>query len=122
MGLLLTEGSARQGTTVFDTSILRSVALQDLSLAVLSACSTEKGVSLGSENLARAFLSDGVPHVVASRWNVDSASSAALMQMFYDRLLAGGTVPKSLASAEADLRLRDPHPYYWAGFDALGQN
>ena len=74
------------------------------------------------DSLARVFLSRGVPHVIASRWNVDSNSTVLLMEEFYERLLAGSTVPQALAFAEAALRQRAPHPYYWAAFDAFGQN
>jgi CHAT domain-containing protein len=72
--------------------------------------------------LARAILAQGVPHVLATRWNVDSAASETLMISFYDSLLAGASPPRALAAAEAVLRLTEPHPYYWAGFDAFGQN
>jgi CHAT domain-containing protein len=75
-----------------------------------------------SDSLALVFLAKGVPHVIASRWNVDSSSTVLLMEVFYEKLLAGASVPQALASAEAALRQRAPHPYYWAAFDAFGQN
>jgi len=59
---------------------------------------------------------------VATRWNVDSTSTVSLMELFYERLLAGASVPQALASAEAALRQKTPHPYYWAAFDAFGKN
>ena len=58
--------------------------------------------------------------MVASRWNVDSASSAVLMSAFYNNLISGVTAPQALASAEADLRRQNAHPYYWAAFDMFG--
>jgi len=124
IGLLL--DTVRSGQIgVLDSWTLGRISLPDLRLAVLSACSTEKasnGSILEPESLARAILRLGVPSVVATRWNVDSESSAALMRTFYDKLLSGQTVARALGAAEADLRQKSPHPYYWAGFDALGQN
>ena len=60
--------------------------LRHLRLAVLAACSTGSSGSdglLDNRNLVHAFLSGGVPSVVASRWNVDSESTAVLMSDFY---------------------------------------
>jgi CHAT domain-containing protein/tetratricopeptide (TPR) repeat protein len=124
-GLLLGASSSPGGPGVLDSWALEHVALPDLQLAVLSACSTENSDNdsvFGPKSLGRLFLRVGVPSVLATRWNVDSTSSAALMKKFYDLLLSGRTVGQSLGAAEADLRQRSPHPYYWAGFDVLGQD
>jgi CHAT domain-containing protein len=122
-GLLLASDTKRERTSVFDSSVLEGDSLPSVRLAVLSACSTEsgsRGNMLDSESLALAFLRAGVPHVVATRWDVDSASSAALMRLFYDELLSGEPVAKALADAETRIRERAAHPYYWAAFDAFG--
>jgi CHAT domain-containing protein len=122
-GLLLSAGSG-QNVSLLDSSLLRRVPLARLRLAVLSACSTERG-ALGSfldqTSLARTFLQAGTPHVVATRWNVDSQSSAALMRSFYDQLFSGISVSAALAAAESQRRLTSAHPYYWAAFDAFGK-
>ena len=124
-GNALILGSNTEGDTLFTASQLHDLPLSELRLAVLSACSTEKGAEGfpgDFDSLARAFLAKGVPHVLATRWNVDSSSTVSLMELFYERLLAGASVPKALASAEAAFRLEAPHPYYWAAFDAFGKN
>jgi len=91
---------------------------------VLDACSTEKDPgesALASESLVHYFVDANVPHVVATRWNVDSASSAALMRAFYTAMLVGRRVPEALAIAETEIGSQSPHPYYWAAFDAFGK-
>jgi CHAT domain-containing protein len=123
IGLLL--GSAHEGTQTqfLSPNSLQKISLPRLRLAVLSACSTEKGSEGtfgGFGSFASVLLEKGVPHVVASRWNVDSASSAVLMSAFYNNLISGVTAPQALASAEADLRRQNAHPYYWAAFDMFG--
>jgi CHAT domain-containing protein/tetratricopeptide (TPR) repeat protein len=99
--------------------------ITDLRLAVLSACQTgtEFGANLsGTEDLAHFFLYSGVPHVIASRWNVDSRETARLMKEFYTHLLAGEDVANSLRGARLSLALLpvSSHPYYWAAFELEG--
>jgi CHAT domain-containing protein/tetratricopeptide (TPR) repeat protein len=125
VGLLLRQDQENGQPVLLTVDSLNNAPLAKLRLAVLSACSTGKGSDgalLDFDSLARVFLAKGVPHVVASRWDVDSASSAFLISVFYDKLAAGATVPQALASAEVALRRRSPHPYYWAGFDVFGNN
>jgi CHAT domain-containing protein len=94
---------------------------------VLSACQTEAsavGSSTGTEGLTQKFLNAGVPHIVASRWDVDSSETARLMKIFYARLLAGEDVASSLRTAQSTLMTlpASAHPYYWAAFQLEGTN
>ena len=64
----------------------------------------------------------GVPHVVATRWQIDSASAIPMMDAFYRGLAGGLTVPEALTAARKSL-IRDAryrHPYYWAAYYASG--
>jgi hypothetical protein len=72
--------------------------------------------------LTSAFISAGVPVVVASLWPVDDAATARLMKAFYEQLGAGQTVAAALRLAQAQLRRRPEtaHPFYWAGFVVIG--
>ena len=109
--------------SAFDSDSLKSLPLFNLRLAVLSACSTENGVEgnlWAPESLARSLLRQGVPHVIATRWNIDSTSGRSVMQAFYAALASGHTVAQSMADAERSVRKIEPHPYYWSGFDTLG--
>jgi CHAT domain-containing protein len=97
----------------------------DLQLAVLSACQTGSEDTLalsGSEDLATGFLTLGVPHVIASRWKVDSAQTAELMKQFYARLVSGSSVSDALRGAQLTLASKpaSSHPYYWAAFGVHG--
>jgi CHAT domain-containing protein len=102
----------------------KSIAFRDVSdlqLAVLSACNTDSGTqtsSPGTEGLTDALLRAGVPHVIASRWNVDSAETAHFMKIFYSNLLAGNAPASALRAARAALASRpaSAHPFFWSSF------
>jgi len=117
-GLLLADG-------ILTASALKKDELADLDLAVFSACDTQGGSTGGvtdSDSLARAFLRAGVPHVVASRWNVDSGVTRQFMSLFYTALLSGRSVPDAIHQAQSELRASPgmARPYYWAAFSAFG--
>lgn len=94
-------------------------------LAVLAGCESAGGRVLsgeGIQGLTGAFLSAGVPSVVATLWPVDDGATAAFVQGFYAQLAAGRSVAASLAAARRTLR-RDPataHPFFWAGYVVVG--
>ncbi len=97
-----------------------------LQLVVLSACHTNgeaKVGSSGTETLTEALLHAGVPHVIASRWNVDSRETAELMEKFYSHLLAGSDVANAMHTAQLALASNPAsvHPYYWAAFELRGE-
>jgi len=116
-----------------DTHVSRLVGAESLSaretgslqLAVLSACQTageSAAGSPGTNNLVESLLHAGVPHVVASRWNVDSHETAEFMKRFYSRLLAGVDVPDAINAAELAIASQPAfaHPYFWAAFELRG--
>jgi CHAT domain-containing protein len=106
-------------------SDLQSAMLQRLQLVVLSACATaetEKGFGV-PDTLVRNFLRAGVPHVVASRWPVDSRITERTIAEFYKALFQGQPSTKALQQAANTLRLQPgtSHPYYWAAFGSYGR-
>jgi len=128
IGLLLAnsgpEDASPGETAVLDATTLASLPLREMQLAVLSACSTAKDGDLsadGSGTVAEVFLRGGVPHVVASRWNVDSVTTAELMRDFYRILLQGNPPAIALKVAADSVRRHNAHPYYWAAFNAFGR-
>ena len=110
---------------LLDAGRLHGRKFPQCQLVVLSACATtSSGISglASPESLVRAFLRTGVPHVVASDWNVDSAVTASFMNDFYAALLLGKNVPVALEEASRHIRLRPEtqHPYYWSAFVVFG--
>jgi len=125
-GLML-EGGDRPANVprLMDATVVRQLRLQGLQLAVLSACSTASGSggSGGFNSVTDALLRAGVPHVVASRWAVDSAETRGFVEDFYHNALSGQTVSDAirLTSQKMLLNPSTAHPYYWAAFAAYGR-
>ena len=110
---------------LLSASDLEAKILQRLQLVVLSACATaetEKGFTT-PDTLVRGFLRAGVPHVVASRWQVDSQTTEHTMTEFYKHLFQGQPIARALQQATNSLLTEPPtsHPYYWAPFAAYGR-
>src|SRR6185295_17419117 len=94
-------------------------------LAVLSACETARGRAGAGEGLIGmtwAFFVAGCPTTVASQWKVEVASTNQIMVAFHRHLRAGRTPADALRlAALAQLRSGERrHPFYWAGFVAMG--
>jgi CHAT domain-containing protein/tetratricopeptide (TPR) repeat protein len=127
IGVILSRhDTTREGPTVLTVDELPVGRLNRLQLVVLSACSTEMGKRSGladPESLVRGLLRAGVPHVVGTRWNLDSRSGVIFGQKFYDSLLGGKNPARALAEAAASVRAspETSHPYYWAGFNIFGR-
>lgn len=125
-GLLLVELDPRtQQPRLFTAETLGPGDVSKLQLAVLSACQTRASadmVASGNEGVAQMLLRAGVPHVITSRWKIDSAETVIFMKQFYAQLLAGQDVTRSLHSAQLALAEQpaSAHPYYWAAFEGQG--
>lgn len=101
-------------------------------LAVLSACETARGrvgAGEGMIGLSWAMFIAGVPSIVVSQWQVESAGTRDLMVTFHRALnsppsAAQAPPTKTEALRQAALKLlRNPetgHPFYWAGFVLVG--
>lgn len=101
-------------------------------LMVLSACETGRGELIGGEGLVGmswAAMTAGIPTVVVSQWKVDSASTTQLMVAFHrgiarEAMRPGPIRGKAEALRRAEIELIHTagyqHPFYWAGFDMLG--
>ncbi len=104
---------------------LAALDLRGTELVVLSACNTGLGVTApGSEfaGLRRAFAVAGAAAQVISLWEVEDDATAALMEAFYRRLLAGVGRAVALQQAQGELRRRPrwSHPSAWAAFVCWG--
>jgi len=93
-------------------------------LVVLAACSTARGRENGlldTNSLVRAFLMARVPRVIASHWDVDSATTSQLMISFYQNIASQKPAVQAIFDARKEILLRHPHPYYWASFSLTGR-
>jgi CHAT domain-containing protein len=110
---------ADEPLNVIDIYHLRLTA----SLVTLSGCETGMSQLKGGDlfGLARGCLYAGALALVASLWQVDDASTTALMAAFYRRLEAGQTIAAALREAQlALLQTRHNNPHYWAPFFFMG--
>jgi CHAT domain-containing protein len=78
----------------------------------------------GLVGFAWAFLHAGAENVVAGLWDVNDASTAALMDGFYAALAAGAPPPDALRTAKLALLRSEGawrKPYYWAPFETFSR-
>jgi CHAT domain-containing protein len=90
-------------------------------LVTISACYSAGDRSYSGEGLVGlswAFLRAGAYNVVAALWDVSDASTAQLMDKFYDELNKGASPDAALRTAKLSLlRGKEFHnPFYWAPF------
>jgi CHAT domain-containing protein len=125
--LLFKESSNGREAGVWGAQRINPTLFKNVQLAVLAACSTGQGNHGRIEthgDVVRRILLAGVPHVVASRWDVDSSTTMQFMNLFYDQILSGKQVSTAVQMSEAALRNRPEteHPYYWAAFASFGRS
>jgi len=100
-------------------------------LLVLSACDTARGEAAAGEGINGmlwAAFAAGAPTTVASRWRVESSSSADLMISFHQHWMNARRTNNRFAKA-ASLRAASigmihagayTHPFYWAAYILAG--
>jgi CHAT domain-containing protein len=108
----------------FTPDAISSVHVHRCNLGVLAACNTTAADPDRVEklpDLRNALLFSGVRSVVASNWDVDDASTNALMLTFYKQLVQGLSPTQSLRVAQESVRSSNAwqHPYYWAPFEVF---
>ena len=91
-------------------------------LVTLSACDTGVGPvgEAGVANIVNAFIEAGAESVVSTLWKVEDQTTAHLMTMFYRSLANHDSKVESLRNAQLDLLRSNLPPYYWAGFEIVG--
>ena len=93
--------------------------LQERPLVVLSACETGRGKARGGGvlGMGRGLLAAGASQVVLSRWQLEDAASAELMQAFYHYLNEDrNDVATALRQAQVETLAQHPHPFFWASY------
>jgi CHAT domain-containing protein len=105
--------------------------LSSCTLVTLSACETGRGIVGGVDEvigLGRGFLYAGAASLMPTLWKVDDASSAELMEMYYQALVndygkaaaLAGAQRAFLARARTSIVPYRAHPYFWGGFHLIG--
>lgn len=95
-------------------------------LVVLSACDTSTGrlsPGDGPASLASAFLSAGVPNVVASLWAVDDRGTADFFEAYHRRLVETGSPAEALRDVQMTyIRSGDAFATarIWSAFELFG--
>jgi len=97
------------------------------SICIINACQSTLGKILpyeGNFGLTEVLFSAGAKSVVSTLWPINDASSAYIMTEFHRELKKGKRKDAALRNAKLKyLEQADPeyqHPYYWAGFIAMG--
>jgi CHAT domain-containing protein/cytochrome c-type biogenesis protein CcmH/NrfG len=124
--LLLSATDSQPGTLgLLTADKLRRLNSRNLELAVLSTCYTNSGSdgARGFNNIAAALQRAGVPHVVASRWAVDSVETRRFIEDFYRNTLSGQPVSEAIRQTSRHMMAdaHTSHPYYWSAFSAYGR-
>jgi len=105
--------------------------LSSCTLVTLSACETGRAIVGGVDEvigLGRGFLYAGAASLMPTLWKVDDASSAELMEMYYQALLSEYGKAAALAGAQRAFLVKARtssipyrvHPYFWGGFHLIG--
>jgi len=77
---------------------------------------------LDPNSLVHGFLAAGARGVIASRWDVDSSTTATLMRGFYENIAAGANIAEALRAASADLQQTNKQqPFFWAAFSVYAR-
>jgi CHAT domain-containing protein len=92
-------------------------------LIVLSGCATGVSTVAGGDELlglVRGLIYAGARCTLLSLWDVNDRSTLEFMTFFYGRLQSGANKAEALQRAVQNVRLKHPHPYYWAPFNLIG--
>jgi CHAT domain-containing protein/tetratricopeptide (TPR) repeat protein len=109
--------------TAYEASLLD---LSNTDLVVLSACETGLGVDMNNQGvfgLQRAFYIAGAKNLIMSLWVVDDDATQILMSEFYKEWAlapAKENISKAFKKAQAEVRKKYSHPYFWGAFTLLG--
>ncbi|MFB3815431.1 MAG: CHAT domain-containing protein [Terriglobales bacterium] len=130
---IATHGLFRQDNPMFSSIRLgkTDLSLYDLyqlrlsaELVTLSGCGTGLNVVVAGDELlglVRGLLYAGAQSVLVTLWDVNDASTAEFMKMFYQRLSSASNKAAALRQTMIEMREAHVHPYFWAPFLLVGQ-
>jgi CHAT domain-containing protein len=107
-----------------DVRNIASMTLTRTLVVVLAACSSARGQEFageGSVSVTRAFLSAGVPSVVATLWPIEDGASADFFPLLHRHLAAGAAPADALRAAQLEcIGRRDSPLDVWAAVQVFG--
>lgn len=126
-GIVLAGANNKSGSDIENDGFLSAQEISrlnfdNLDLAVLSACETGLGESIGSEGvfgLQRAFKLAGAKSLIMSLWKVPDEQTSELMVMFYRNYMKGMVKSKALKEAQLSMKSKYKDPFTWGGFILL---
>ena len=115
--------SIRLGTSMLSLFDLYQLHL-NAELVTLSGCGTGMNVVVGGDELiglVRGLLYAGAQTLMVSLWEIHDESTAEFMRDFYTAYKDSPNKARALREAVLKLRVKRPHPYYWAAFSLVGK-
>lgn len=113
--------STHEEDGVLTSQEIASFDMGNVELTVLSACSSGMGDLTNTTGVvygvANAMKSAGVKNIIATLWDIPDEATSLAMQSFYQHLLSGNGVARSLRLMRQDMINQGfSNPYYWASF------
>lgn len=122
------DGGAAPVAARLTAARIRSLPLDNLRLAVLSACRTVTPTGTrggGFDTLAHSFLAAGAHGVVGTLWDVEDRAASELIVRFHREYSRGVSAPAALRAAQRSLlasgRPDLVSPAAWAAFQYTGR-
>ncbi|MEO1391413.1 MAG: CHAT domain-containing protein [Cyanobacteria bacterium J06634_5] len=102
-------------------TLLKNRNATPIELLVLSACETATGDDREVLGIAGLAIQSGAKSTLATLWSIHDASTAVLMEDFYNQLITPGiSKAKALQAAQITLLKRGYKPSRWAPYLLLG--
>jgi CHAT domain-containing protein len=97
--------------------------LSGCAAVVLAACGTARGKMQryeGASSVARAFLSTGVPSVVATLWPIDDREAVHFFPRLHGHLVRGRSLAEALRAVQTESIHKGDPPALWAAVQVIG--